>query len=49
MKGGEEPVAVVVDGARLSVTAAAPLHAPLRDPDPLLDEPSQPVGREPRT
>ncbi|SET73247.1 glycoside hydrolase family 65 protein [Geodermatophilus poikilotrophus] len=46
---GEEPVTVVVDGAPLSVTTAAPVHAPLRDPTPLLDEPSQPVGREPRT
>ncbi|SDY56202.1 Trehalose and maltose hydrolase (possible phosphorylase) [Geodermatophilus africanus] len=46
---GAEPVTVVVDGARLSVTAATPAHAPLRDPDPLLDEPSQPAGREPRT
>jgi alpha,alpha-trehalose phosphorylase len=33
----------------LSVTATAPAHAPLRDPDPLLDEPRQPAGREPRT
>jgi alpha,alpha-trehalose phosphorylase len=41
---GEEPVTVVVDGARLSVTAAAPVHAPLRDPTPLLDEPRQ-IGR----
>ena len=46
---GEEPVTVVVDGAPLSVTPAAPVHAPLRDPTPLLDEPRQPVGREPRT
>jgi alpha,alpha-trehalose phosphorylase len=46
---GGEPVTVVVDGAPLSVTAAAPVHAPLRDPTPLLDEPRQPVGREPRT
>ena len=46
---GEGPVMVVVDGARLSVTAAAPVHAPLRAPTPLLGEPRQPVGREPRT
>src|SRR3712207_773390 len=46
---GEEPVTVVVDGAPLSVTAAVPLHVPLRDPTPLLDEPKQPAGREPRT
>jgi trehalose/maltose hydrolase-like predicted phosphorylase len=46
---GEEPVTVVVDGARLSVTAAAPVSVPLRAPTPLLDEPRQPVGREPRT
>jgi trehalose/maltose hydrolase-like predicted phosphorylase len=48
LRGGE-PVTVVVDGTRLSVTAAAPAHAPLREPDPLLDEPRQPAGREPRT
>jgi alpha,alpha-trehalose phosphorylase len=46
---GDEPVTVVVDGTRLSVTAAIPGHAPLRDPTPLLDEPRQPAGREPRT
>ncbi|MGY1762101.1 glycoside hydrolase family 65 protein [Geodermatophilus sp. SYSU D00779] len=46
---GEEPVTVVVDGARLSVTATAPVSVPLRAPSPLLDEPRQPVGREPRT
>jgi trehalose/maltose hydrolase-like predicted phosphorylase len=46
---GEGPVTVVVDGAPLSVLAAAPVHAPLRDPTPLLDEPRQPFGREPRT
>ncbi|MGY1637116.1 glycoside hydrolase family 65 protein [Geodermatophilus sp. SYSU D00742] len=46
---GEGPVTVVVDGTRLSVTAAAPVQAPLRAPAPLLDEPGQPPGREPRT
>ncbi|WP_448617941.1 glycoside hydrolase family 65 protein [Geodermatophilus sp. URMC 65] len=46
---GEEPVTVVVDGARRSVTAGAAVHVPLRAPTPLLDEPRQPVGREPRT
>ncbi|MCV2489045.1 family 65 glycosyl hydrolase [Geodermatophilus sp. YIM 151500] len=46
---GEEPVTVVVDGARLEVTAAAPVRVPLRAPTPLLDEPTQPIGREPRT
>ncbi|SHN87056.1 Trehalose and maltose hydrolase (possible phosphorylase) [Geodermatophilus obscurus] len=45
---GGEPVTVVVDGAALSVTAAAPVSVPLRAPTPLLDEPRQPVGREPR-
>ncbi len=44
-----EPVTVVVDGSPLQVTAAAPVHVPLRAPTPLLDEPRQPVGREPRT
>jgi hypothetical protein len=42
-------VTVVVDGTPLSVTADAPSRAPLRAPTPLLDEPRQPVGREPRT
>jgi trehalose/maltose hydrolase-like predicted phosphorylase len=46
---GEGPVTVVVDGAPLAVAAAAPVHVPLRAPTPLLDEPKQPVGREPRT
>ncbi len=46
---GQGPVTVVVDGVPLPVTAAAPGHAPLRTPEPLLGEPGQPVGREPRT
>jgi trehalose/maltose hydrolase-like predicted phosphorylase len=46
---GEGPVTVVVDGAPAQVTAAAPVHAPLRAPTPLLGEPRQPAGREPRT
>ena len=45
---GEEPVTVVVDGARLEVAAGAPVSAPLRAPSPLLGEPRQPAGREPR-
>ncbi|MEX5721070.1 glycoside hydrolase family 65 protein [Geodermatophilus maliterrae] len=45
---GEGPVTVVVDGAPLPVTAAAPVHAPLRAAQPLFGEPRQPVGREPR-
>ncbi len=44
-----EPVTVVVDGSPLQVTAAAPVHVPLRAPTLLLDEPRQPVGCEPRT
>jgi alpha,alpha-trehalose phosphorylase len=46
---GEGPVTVVVDGAPLQVTAGAPASAPLRAPAPLLGEPTQPAGREPRT
>ncbi|PRY48737.1 maltose phosphorylase [Geodermatophilus tzadiensis] len=46
---GPGPVTVVVDGERLTVTADAPATVPLRTPDPLLDEPRQPAGREPRT
>ncbi|MFQ1002671.1 glycoside hydrolase family 65 protein [Modestobacter sp. SSW1-42] len=46
---GDGPVTVVVDGERRSVTADGPLRVPLRDPDPLLPEPTQPAGRAPRT
>ncbi|MGY1815716.1 glycoside hydrolase family 65 protein [Blastococcus sp. SYSU D00820] len=46
---GEGPVTVVVDGAPLQVTAEEPARAPLRAPAPLLPEPRQPFGREPRT
>jgi alpha,alpha-trehalose phosphorylase len=46
---GEGPVTVVVDGAPLQVTAGTPASAPLRAPAPLLGEPRQPAGREPRT
>lgn len=45
---GDEPVDVIVDGARLTVAEGAPVSAPLREPSPLLPEPMQPVGREPR-
>jgi alpha,alpha-trehalose phosphorylase len=38
-----------VDGVLQSVSAAAPVQVPLRAPTPLLDEPRQPVGCEPRT
>lgn len=46
---GEGPVTVVVDGAPLTVAAGRPAAAPLRTPAPLLPEPGQPAGREPRT
>ena len=46
---GEGPVTVVVDGTPSSVTAGAPVRAPLRAPAPVLGEPRQPAGREPRT
>jgi trehalose/maltose hydrolase-like predicted phosphorylase len=46
---GEGPVTVVVDGVPHPVVAGAPVHAPLRAPTPLLDEPRQPAGRAPRT
>ncbi|MGY1833215.1 glycoside hydrolase family 65 protein [Geodermatophilus sp. SYSU D01180] len=45
---GEGPVTVVVDGAAQSV-ATTPVRVPLRAPTPLLGEPRQPAGREPRT
>ncbi len=47
---GEGPVTVVVDGTPVRVTAdTPPVPVPLRAPAPLLDEPRQPAGREPRT
>ncbi|SFP91578.1 Trehalose and maltose hydrolase (possible phosphorylase) [Geodermatophilus dictyosporus] len=49
LRRGPGPVTVVVDGERRAVTADAPVTAPLRAPDPLLDEPRQPAGREPST
>jgi trehalose/maltose hydrolase-like predicted phosphorylase len=48
LERGAGPVTVVVDGAPRPVTAAAPVHVPLRAPTPLLAEPRQPVGRQPR-
>lgn len=45
---GEEPVTVVVDGTPRSVGPGAPVQVPLRRPTPLLPEPTQPAGREPR-
>ncbi|MCK6211442.1 family 65 glycosyl hydrolase [Georgenia sp. EYE_87] len=49
LERGTGPVDVVVDGACLSVAAGSPVRAPLRAPAPLLAEPTQPAGREPRT
>ncbi|WP_114559862.1 glycoside hydrolase family 65 protein [Desertihabitans aurantiacus] len=49
LERGGEPVDVVVDGTTRTVTAAEPVRVPLRDPSPLLPEPIQPAGREPRT
>ena len=46
---GEEQVTVVVDGTPLTVAPGVPARAPLRAPAPLLPEPRQPAGREPRT
>ncbi|MGY1734337.1 glycoside hydrolase family 65 protein [Geodermatophilus sp. SYSU D01045] len=45
---GEGPVTVVVDGTAQSVTTT-PVRVPLRAPTPLLGEPRQPAGREPRS
>lgn len=47
MLRGDAPVDVIVDGARLRVGPDAPAEAGLRQPDPLLPEPSQPAGRAP--
>lgn len=41
-------VPVVIDGNRLEASPGRPAVAPLREPTPLLLEPTQPVGREPR-
>ena len=49
MLRGAEAVTVVVDGEPQRVSAGAPVRVPLRAPAPLLDEPTQPVGRQPQT
>ncbi|MGD8201597.1 glycoside hydrolase family 65 protein [Ornithinimicrobium sp. W1679] len=49
LRRGEGPVTVVVDGAALQVRPGSPVRVPLRTPSALLPEPTQPVGREPRT
>jgi alpha,alpha-trehalose phosphorylase len=49
LERGAGPIDVVVDGARHTVEAGEPARAPLRVPTPLLAEPTQPIGREPRT
>lgn len=49
LRRGVGPVTVVVDGTPVAVDADGPAHVPLRPPSPLLPEPTQPVGREPRT
>ena len=46
--GARRGAAPSTGGAPTTVTAAAPVHGPLRAPTPLLDEPRQPLGREPR-
>jgi trehalose/maltose hydrolase-like predicted phosphorylase len=43
------PLTVVIDGTALSVEADRPAQAARRELTPLLPEPTQPVGREPRT
>ncbi|GAB3817374.1 glycoside hydrolase family 65 protein [Tessaracoccus terricola] len=48
LRDGDGPVDVIVDGARLTVRPGEPARASLREPTPLLPEPSQPAGREPR-
>lgn len=44
---GGDPVTVLVDGVRTHVASEAPVHRPLRHPEPLLPEPTQPAGRAP--
>lgn len=46
---GTEPVEVLVDGTPVTVRADRPATAPLREAAPLLAEPTQPVGRAPRS
>ena len=46
---GEGPVTVRIDGHQLQVDVDAPVTRPLVASAPLLPEPRQPVGREPRT
>jgi len=45
---GSGPVPVVLDGVPAEVAEGRPARAPLREPEPLLPEPRQPAGREPR-
>ncbi|MPV37265.1 glycoside hydrolase family 65 protein [Georgenia subflava] len=49
LRRGDGPLAVTVDGAAYDVGPGRPVHVPLREPAPLLAEPTQPAGREPRT
>ena len=49
LRRGEGPVTVVVDGTPVEVREDGPARVELRAPAPLLPEPTQPVGREPRT
>ncbi|NLE96418.1 MAG: glycoside hydrolase family 65 protein [Propionibacterium sp.] len=48
MLSDDDPIDVIVDGARLTVARGTPAVAPLREASPLLPEPTQPAGREPR-
>ena len=49
LRRGAGPVTVVIDGTPFPVGPDRPARAALREPTPLLPEPTQPVGREPRT
>jgi alpha,alpha-trehalose phosphorylase len=45
---GAGPVRVALDGVSAEATTDQPVRGPLRESAPLLPEPRQPVGREPR-
>lgn len=44
---GGGPITVLVDGVPTEVSGQAPARRPLRAPEPLLPEPTQPAGRAP--
>ncbi|GMA40232.1 glycosyl hydrolase family 65 protein [Mobilicoccus caccae] len=48
VREGDSPLEIQVDGRTVRVALGEPVTVDLRESAPLLDEPTQPVGREPR-